>query len=47
MHCAALSMSGSSVLVAVNALLLKRLRLPAAPDSPVARGIAEPEPLSR
>ncbi|WP_146819575.1 HAD-IC family P-type ATPase, partial [Actinotalea fermentans] len=31
---AALSMSGSSVIVAVNALLLKRLRLPAPPDSP-------------
>ena len=30
---AALSMSGSSFLVAVNALLLKRLRLPAAPPS--------------
>ena len=30
---AALSMSGSSFLVAVNALLLKRLRLPAAPGS--------------
>ncbi|HEX5906918.1 MAG TPA: heavy metal translocating P-type ATPase [Propionibacteriaceae bacterium] len=30
---AALSMSGSSLLVAVNALLLKRLRLPAPPDS--------------
>jgi Cu2+-exporting ATPase len=31
---AALSMSGSSFLVAVNALLLKRLRLPAAPPAP-------------
>ncbi|MEJ7704399.1 MAG: HAD-IC family P-type ATPase [Geodermatophilaceae bacterium] len=30
---AALSMSGSSVIVAVNALMLKRLRLPAAPDA--------------
>jgi Cu2+-exporting ATPase len=30
---AALSMSGSSLLVAVNALLLKRLRLPAAPGT--------------
>ena len=29
---AALSMSGSSVIVAVNALLLKRLRLPVAGD---------------
>jgi Cu2+-exporting ATPase len=28
---AALSMSGSSLIVAVNALALKRLRLPAAP----------------
>ncbi|MER5436103.1 heavy metal translocating P-type ATPase [Streptomyces sp. NPDC002588] len=31
---AALSMSGSSIIVAVNALALKRLRLPAAPASP-------------
>ena len=31
---AALSMSGSSLLVAVNALLLKRLRLPAPPPQP-------------
>ncbi|GKQ36033.1 cation-translocating P-type ATPase [Streptomyces sp. A012304] len=31
---AALSMSGSSVIVAVNALALKRLRLPAAPPGP-------------
>jgi hypothetical protein len=30
---AAFSMSGSSLLVAVNALLLKRLRLPEPPDS--------------
>ncbi|MBI2706654.1 MAG: copper-translocating P-type ATPase [Actinobacteria bacterium] len=30
---AALSMSGSSIIVAVNALLLKRLRLPASPSS--------------
>jgi P-type Cu2+ transporter len=30
---AAISMSGSSVIVAVNALLLKRLRLPAAPTA--------------
>jgi Cu2+-exporting ATPase len=29
---AALSMSGSSVIVAVNALALKRLRLPASPQ---------------
>jgi Cu2+-exporting ATPase len=45
---AALSMSGSSVLVAVNALLLKRLRLPAAPATPAAQLAApEPEPVSR
>jgi Cu2+-exporting ATPase len=46
---AALSMSGSSVLVAVNALLLKRLRLPASPDTPAAQPAAapEPEPVSR
>ncbi|MFC4467789.1 hypothetical protein ACFPH6_25220 [Streptomyces xiangluensis] len=31
---AALSMSGSSIIVAVNALALKRLRLPAAAASP-------------
>jgi Cu2+-exporting ATPase len=46
---AALSMSGSSVLVAVNALLLKRLRLPAPPETPAAQPAAapEPEPVSR
>ncbi|MGY1782411.1 heavy metal translocating P-type ATPase [Geodermatophilus sp. SYSU D01036] len=45
---AALSMSGSSFLVAVNALLLKRLRLPAAPAEPAAAAPApEPEPVSR
>ncbi|TFB74316.1 cadmium-translocating P-type ATPase [Cryobacterium glaciale] len=33
---AAISMSGSSVIVAVNALLLKRLRLPAASDTATA-----------
>jgi len=33
---AALSMSGSSVIVAVNALLLKRLRLDIAPAQPAA-----------
>ncbi|WP_448612333.1 heavy metal translocating P-type ATPase [Geodermatophilus sp. URMC 60] len=45
---AALSMSGSSFLVAVNALLLKRLRLPA-PDTPAATTAVapEPEPVSR
>ncbi|HAM45428.1 MAG TPA: hypothetical protein DCM67_10480, partial [Propionibacteriaceae bacterium] len=31
---AALTMSGSSLIVAVNALLLKRLHLPAAPAAP-------------
>jgi Cu2+-exporting ATPase len=42
---AALSMSGSSFLVAVNALLLKRLRLPTAPaETATAR---QPEPLTR
>jgi Cu2+-exporting ATPase len=41
---AALSMSGSSVLVAVNALLLKRLRLPAAPETGAARAAPAPEP---
>jgi Cu2+-exporting ATPase len=41
---AALSMSGSSVLVAVNALLLKRLRLPAPPETPAAQPVAAPEP---
>lgn len=42
---AALSMSGSSVIVAVNALMLKRLRLPQALD--VARGTsgAAPSPV--
>jgi Cu2+-exporting ATPase len=45
---AALSMSGSSFLVAVNALLLKGLRLPA-PEAPATRAAAtpEPEPVSR
>jgi Cu2+-exporting ATPase len=33
---AAISMSGSSVIVAVNALLLKRLRLPAPADPATA-----------
>jgi Cu2+-exporting ATPase len=40
---AALSMSGSSVIVAVNALLLKRLRLPAPPPPETAR-LTEREP---
>jgi len=39
---AALSMSGSSLIVAVNALMLKRLRLPASPAAP--RDAAEPRP---
>jgi Cu2+-exporting ATPase len=39
---AALSMSGSSFLVAVNALLLKRLRLPA-PGEPAPPAVAPPE----
>ena len=45
---AALSMSGSSLLVAVNALLLKRLRLPAPRDSEwnVTRAAA-PQPARR
>jgi Cu2+-exporting ATPase len=41
---AALSMSGSSFLVAVNALLLKRLRLPAPPDAAAPRPATTPEP---
>ena len=42
---AALSMSGSTVIVTVNALLLKRLKLPAqAPASPGGVKVAEPEP---
>jgi P-type Cu2+ transporter len=40
---AALSMSGSSLLVAINALLLKRLRLPA-PSGPAASTSAVPSP---
>jgi Cu2+-exporting ATPase len=39
---AALSMSGSSLLVAVNALLLKRLRLPGRPDSGENATAADP-----
>ncbi|MGW2519605.1 heavy metal translocating P-type ATPase [Streptomyces sp. NPDC001617] len=39
---AALSMSGSSIIVAVNALALKRLRLPAAPAEPAPRTPAGP-----
>jgi Cu2+-exporting ATPase len=43
---AALSMSGSSFLVAVNALLLKRLRLPEAPEPSATTGV-EPVPALR
>ncbi|SOE03722.1 heavy metal translocating P-type ATPase [Blastococcus haudaquaticus] len=43
---AALTMSGSSFLVAVNALLLKRLRLPGTPAAPAARPAAAPKPES-
>ena len=39
---AALAMSGSSFLVAVNALLLKRLRLPAAPHPKPAPPASRP-----
>ena len=44
---AALSMSGSSVIVAVNALLLKRLRLPVAGDVAGAPGatVSAPQPV--
>jgi Cu2+-exporting ATPase len=42
---AALSMSGSSVIVAVNALMLKRLRLPAQqPPAPAQHAVLEPRP---
>ncbi|UOY00139.1 heavy metal translocating P-type ATPase [Blastococcus sp. PRF04-17] len=46
---AALSMSGSSFLVAVNALLLKRLPLPEAPGAPATEPAASraPQPVSR
>jgi len=44
---AALTMSGSSLIVAVNALLLKRLDLPAPPPSPPASvRVQDPAPLS-
>jgi Cu2+-exporting ATPase len=43
---AALSMSGSSFLVAVNALLLKRLRLPGAPEAPAPETAPRREPVS-
>lgn len=42
---AALSMSGSSLVVAVNALLLKRLRLPL-PGTPKTATAAVPRPLA-
>jgi len=43
---AAISMSGSSVIVAVNALLLKRLRLPAAlPSTPAQPAGSKPAPV--
>jgi Cu2+-exporting ATPase len=44
---AALSMAGSSLIVAVNALLLKRLHLPRAPDAetqPPTPGAQQPRP---
>jgi Cu2+-exporting ATPase len=41
---AALSMSGSSVIVAVNALMLKRLRLPAPPPAGDGRQPDQPAP---
>jgi Cu2+-exporting ATPase len=45
---AAMTMSGSSILVAVNALLLKRLRLPEQPADPGAQPVsAYPAPLPR
>jgi len=44
---AALSMSGSSLLVAVNALLLKRLKLPAAEQSMESNSTAGERTASR
>ncbi|WP_172650866.1 heavy metal translocating P-type ATPase [Rhodococcus opacus] len=41
---AALSMSGSSVIVAVNALMLKRLALPAPPEPQLTPPLPAPEP---
>jgi Cu2+-exporting ATPase len=43
---AALSMSGSSVIVALNAIALKRLRLPDEPDQPSATGSPSAQPLA-
>jgi len=42
---AALSMSGSSVIVAVNALMLKRLHLPQAPEQTAVTSAGRPSPL--
>ncbi len=44
---AAISMSGSSVIVAVNALLLKRLRLPASVESSRSTTAVAPAPASK
>ncbi|AII11179.1 heavy metal translocating P-type ATPase [Rhodococcus opacus] len=41
---AALSMSGSSLIVAVNALMLKRLKLPAPPEPQRTQGLPAPTP---
>ncbi|WP_370184064.1 heavy metal translocating P-type ATPase [Rhodococcus wratislaviensis] len=41
---AALSMSGSSVIVAVNALMLKRLALPSPPEPQLTQPLPAPEP---
>ncbi|MDV6245392.1 heavy metal translocating P-type ATPase [Rhodococcus opacus] len=41
---AALSMSGSSVIVAVNALMLKRLALPSPPEPRLTQPLPAPEP---
>jgi Cu2+-exporting ATPase len=43
---AALSMSGSSVIVAINAVALRRLRLPDEPDQPSATGNPSAQPLA-
>jgi P-type Cu2+ transporter len=42
----ALSMSGSSVIVALNAISLRRLRMPAKPDQPRRTGDSRPPPLA-
>ena len=41
---AAISMSGSSIIVAVNAISLRRLRLPDEPDEPRATGSLSAQP---